>query len=178
MEGATAEALRAARQIRGRGRAMKFPWSKNKPTQGNEPKGAGTGQESPASSSIRPEDYVGSDPIKNEAMVRAGFVAKAKKSLRHIPLADEVVAMYFCLLDGRTPIWVKGIAAAALAYFILPLDAVPDLLPFVGLTDDLSVLSAALAAISSHLTPEHRTQARAWLRDERIIDVTPSGSRH
>ena len=60
--------------------------------------------------------------------------------------------MYFCVLDPATPVWVKAIAAAALAYFILPLDAVPDLLPIVGLSDDASVLAAAFAAISTHVT--------------------------
>src|SRR5262245_10049572 len=89
---------------------------------------------------IRPEDYVGEDVGKNEQAVRAGFAAKAKGFLRRLPMAEEVVAMYFCMLDTRTPLWVKGVSAAALAYFILPLDAVPDLLPIVGLSDDLSVL--------------------------------------
>jgi uncharacterized membrane protein YkvA (DUF1232 family) len=74
--------------------------------------------------------------------------------------------MYFCLLDPKTPVWVKGTAAAALAYFILPLDAVPDLLPIVGLSDDAGVLAAALTALSAHITDEHRTRAREWMAVE------------
>jgi uncharacterized membrane protein YkvA (DUF1232 family) len=126
---------------------------------------------------IRPEEYVGSDPARNEQTVRAGFAAKAKRFLRGVPMSSEVVALYFCMLDARTPLWVKGTAAAALAYFILPLDAVPDLLPLVGMSDDLGVLSAALAALSGHITEEHRSKARSWLADERIIDVTPPENR-
>jgi uncharacterized membrane protein YkvA (DUF1232 family) len=156
---------------------MKFPWSKQKPATATPESSPAAEAPSQAGPSIRPEDYVGSDPLKNEQVVREGFVSKAKRYLRHIPMADEVVAMYFCLLDHRTPLWVKGIVAGALAYFILPLDALPDFLPFLGMTDDLSVLSAALAAISTYLTPEHRSQARAWMRDEQIIDVTPAGPR-
>lgn len=115
---------------------------------------------------IRPEDYVGSDEAKNERVVREGFAAKAKRYLRQVPMAEEVVALYFCMLDARTPLWVKGTAAAALAYFILPLDAVPDVLPLIGLGDDMTVLSAAIAAVSAHITAEHRSRARRWMAHE------------
>src|SRR5438552_16920140 len=91
---------------------------------------------------IHPEDYVGSDEARNEQMVRAGFVAKAKHYLRQIPLAGEVVALYFCMLDAKTPMWAKATVAAALAYFILPVDAIPDWLPGIGLPDDAGVLTA------------------------------------
>src|SRR4051794_11467305 len=65
---------------------------------------------------IRPEDYVGSNESANEQIVREGFLAKAKRYLNRLPLAQETVAMYFCLLDPRTPLWVKATVAAALAY--------------------------------------------------------------
>ncbi|MBX6313539.1 MAG: DUF1232 domain-containing protein [Isosphaeraceae bacterium] len=123
---------------------------------------------------VRPEDYVGSDEAKNEQVVREGFVAKAKRYLRQIPMATDVVALYFCLLDAKTPMWVKGTVAAALAYFILPADAVPDILPLVGLSDDISVLTAAITAVSAHLTDEHRQKARQWMEAEKVIDVTPA----
>ena len=126
---------------------------------------------------LRPEDWVGTDEASNERKVRAGFVQAAKKHLIRVPMAEDVVAMYFCLLDSRTPYWVKGVAAAALAYFVLPLDAVPDFLPLVGLSDDIGVLSAALATISTHITSEHRGKAASWLRDEHLIDVTPDATR-
>ena len=83
-------------------------------------------------------------------------------------MASEVVAMYFCMLDPTTPLWVKGTVAAALAYFILPLDAIPDLIPLAGLGDDAGVLTAALTAITAHITAEHRRKARAWLDAESI----------
>ena len=119
---------------------------------------------------IKPEYYVGSDEPHNEEVVRERFAAKAKRYLRRLPLAHETVAMYFCLLDPVTPIWVKATAGAALAYFILPLDAVPDFLPIVGLSDDASVLAAALAAIAAHITNEHRTKAQVWMEAE-VIEV-------
>jgi uncharacterized membrane protein YkvA (DUF1232 family) len=125
---------------------------------------------------VDPEDYVGHDSARNEQVVRMGFVAKAKRYLRRLPLAGEVVAMYFCMLDPRTPLWVKGIAAAALAYFIMPIDAVPDLMPLVGLSDDASVLAAAFAAISSHVTAEHRNRAGAWMAHEHLLDPEPKAA--
>ena len=122
---------------------------------------------------IKPEFYVGSDEPHNEEVVRERFAAKAKRYLRQLPLAHETVAMYFCLLDPRTPLWVKGTVAMALAYFILPLDAIPDLLPIVGLSDDAGVLAAAFAAVSAHINDEHRARAREWMAAEKI---TPQGA--
>ena len=117
---------------------------------------------------IDPGKYVGHDPAESEARARAGFLAKAKHHLKKIPMAGETVALYFCLLDPATPLWVKGIVGAALAYFVLPLDAIPDLLPFVGLTDDASLLAAAYASASAFVTSEHREKARAWMEHEHL----------
>jgi uncharacterized membrane protein YkvA (DUF1232 family) len=119
--------------------------------------------------SVDPADYVGRDTARNEARARTGFMAKAKRYLNRLPMAREVVAMYFCMLDPQTPLWVKGTAAAALAYFILPLDAIPDLMPIVGMSDDASVLAAALTAISAHVTADHRERARAWIAHEHLL---------
>ncbi len=119
---------------------------------------------------VDPGDFVGRDDSANERAVREGFVAKAKRYLNRLPMAESTVAMYFCMLDPKTPLWVKGIAAAALAYFILPLDAVPDILPVVGLGDDASVLAAALTAVSAHVTAEHRASAREWMAHEHLLN--------
>ena len=117
---------------------------------------------------IRPEDYVGDDASKNESAARAGFVAKAKRYLNRLPMARDVVAMYFCMLDPKTPLWVKATVGAALAYFVLPFDAIPDLMPLVGLSDDAGVLAAAFAAVSGHVTDDHRERARAWMDHEHL----------
>lgn len=125
---------------------------------------------------IHPEDYVGNDESRNERVVRQRFASKAKRFLKRIPLASEAVAGYFCMLDPKTPLWVKGTVAAALAYFILPIDAIPDLLPVLGMSDDAGVIAAALAAIASFIGDDHRRQAHEWLEAEQIvIDVTPVG---
>ena len=114
----------------------------------------------------RAEDYVGTDRAAHERMVRDGFAEKARRFLKHLPMAREVVAMYFCMLDARTPVWVKATVGAALAYFILPADAIPDFLPVVGLGDDAGILAATLTAVSSHVNDEHRASANAWIDRE------------
>jgi uncharacterized membrane protein YkvA (DUF1232 family) len=68
---------------------------------------------------------------------------------------------------------VKGTVAAALAYFILPIDAVPDLMPIIGLSDDASVLAAAFAAVSAFVGDEHREKARAWMAHEHLLNPEP-----
>jgi uncharacterized membrane protein YkvA (DUF1232 family) len=51
----------------------------------------------------------------------------------------------------------------ALAYFVLPIDAVPDMLPLFGYTDDAAVLATALRLVASHIRPEHREAAQRAL---------------
>ena len=54
---------------------------------------------------------------------------------------------------------VRGIMLAALAYFLLPLDAVPDMLVGIGFTDDAAVIAAVMGAFARNVTAEHRARA-------------------
>ena len=100
---------------------------------------------------------------RREANVLRDFFATARRAARHIPFMDEVVAAYYCALDPKTPIRPKGVLLAALAYFVLPLDFIPDFLIGFGFSDDLAVLTAAIASIRSHIKPEHRKRAEQAL---------------
>lgn len=95
--------------------------------------------------------------------VRLEFWRTAKRAARHIPFMDEVVAAYYCALDPKTPFRVRGTLLAALAYFVLPLDIIPDFLVGFGFTDDLAVLTAAITSIRGHITPTHRKAAKKAL---------------
>ena len=101
-----------------------------------------------------------------EDNVRADFWRTAKKAARHVPFMDEVVAAYFCALDKRTPLRAKGVLLAALGYFILPTDTIPDFIFGLGFTDDIAVLTAAITAVQAHIKPAHRQAARAALKDD------------
>jgi uncharacterized membrane protein YkvA (DUF1232 family) len=99
----------------------------------------------------------------SEKKVRAGFWPKLAKVFASIPFAEDAVAAYYCAFDSATPLKVKGVLLAALAYFILPLDAVPDFLLGLGFTDDMAVLLTAFSMIRAHLKPEHYDKAREAL---------------
>ena len=105
---------------------------------------------------------------QNEEKVRNEFWPKLQKFLSRVPFAERAVASYYCAFDDDTPLRVKGVLLAALAYFILPTDAVPDLLPFLGFTDDAAVIALAIAKIRKHLKPEHREQAEAKLEEMKV----------
>jgi uncharacterized membrane protein YkvA (DUF1232 family) len=99
----------------------------------------------------------------DEARVRRDFWAKAKRVAGKLPFAEELLAAYFCAFDYATPVQVKAALVAALAYFVLPFDVVPDILPLVGYSDDAAVLVAALRMVAGHIKPEHREAARRAL---------------
>ena len=76
---------------------------------------------------------------------------------------EPALKMYYAALDSDTPAWAKTTIVAALGYFISPVDAVPDLLPVVGYTDDLGILAGALAATAAHIKDEHKRKAKEVL---------------
>ncbi len=78
--------------------------------------------------------------------------------------AEHAVAAWYCAFDPTTPLRAKGIILAALAYFVLPLDVLPDALLGLGFTDDMTVLLTAISLIRTHMKPEHYDKARETLK--------------
>ena len=103
---------------------------------------------------------------ERESRVRRQFWQTVKRAARQVPFIEDVVASYYCALDPRIPARVRGILLAALAYFVLPLDVLPDFLAFFGFSDDVAVLATALAAIRAHITPAHYIAAREALANK------------
>jgi len=99
----------------------------------------------------------------NEARVERGFLPKLRKVVGRIPFAAELVSVWYCARDPQTPAAAKAMMMAALAYFVLPTDAVPDILVGIGFTDDAAVIAAVLALVGRNLKPRHREAARALL---------------
>jgi len=79
-------------------------------------------------------------------------------------VVEKALQLFYALQAPQTPKWAKTIIVGALAYFILPADAIPDVVPLAGYADDLGAISAALATIHMHITDDIRTQASAKLR--------------
>ena len=78
---------------------------------------------------------------------------------------EAALTLYYAWRDPDTPKTPKAIIGAALAYFVLPIDAVPDPIPVVGYGDDVVVLLKAAAVIAAHVKPEHRERAKMWVDD-------------
>lgn len=101
-----------------------------------------------------------------ERLVRDGFMDKVRRTLGRVPFVEEACAAYYCAVDPVTPTRVRAILIGALAYFIVPTDAVPDFIAGLGFTDDAAVFWAAWQAVSMYVTDAHRAQARALLARE------------
>jgi uncharacterized membrane protein YkvA (DUF1232 family) len=108
-----------------------------------------------------------SDLVRDEALARDGFWEKARRTLGRVPFTEDAVAAFHCATDSATPLPIRTTLFGALAYFVVPLDVVPDLLLGLGFTDDAAVLVAAFTAARLHITEAHREKARAWLLRER-----------
>lgn len=99
----------------------------------------------------------------NERRVARGFWPKIRRVAARIPFAPDALSVWWCARDPETPTAAKGLMLAALAYFVLPTDAIPDILAGIGFTDDAAVFAALLAVVGKNIKPKHRAAARAWL---------------
>lgn len=99
------------------------------------------------------------------ARVKRKFWTTFRKAVSHIPFSEDLVSAYYCALDPAVPHRVRAVLLGALAYFILPLDAIPDILAGIGFSDDVTVLVAAIALVRAHITPAHRDAARRALSE-------------
>lgn len=80
--------------------------------------------------------------------------------------------MYYAWKNPETPAWAKRIIMGAVAYLLAPIDAIPDLTPFIGFTDDLSILSMSLMAIAYYVNDEVKMKAKeAMGKHFKTIDV-------
>lgn len=99
----------------------------------------------------------------NERRVARGFWPKMRRVAARIPFAPDALSIWWCARDPATPTAAKGLMFAALAYFVLPTDAIPDILAGIGFTDDAAVFAALLAVVGKNIKPHHRESAKAWL---------------
>jgi uncharacterized membrane protein YkvA (DUF1232 family) len=115
-------------------------------------------------------DAEASKAASDAGRVGADFWPLLKRVAKRIPFAEDALAAYYCAFDRDTPLRVRATIFGALAYFVLPFDVAPDLLPLIGFTDDAAVLAIALRTVLGNIKPEHRAAARRAL-DRDIIDA-------
>jgi uncharacterized membrane protein YkvA (DUF1232 family) len=105
----------------------------------------------------------------NRALVRRRFWASVRDRAARLPFLHDLVAAWFAATDPQMPLQPRATLLAALAYFIMPLDAVPDLLPLIGFTDDAAVLIIALRTVRGQMLAEH------WARASDLLLAHRSG---
>jgi uncharacterized membrane protein YkvA (DUF1232 family) len=99
----------------------------------------------------------------DDGRLQQAFWAKVKRFGRQLPFIEDLVTAYYCMADPTTPRRVKLVLVGVIAYFVLPMDAVPDVLPVLGFADDAAMLAAAIAQVAGAITDTHRERARAAL---------------
>ncbi len=103
---------------------------------------------------------------RNEKRVKKGFWKKLAKFAGYLPFAQDLAAAYHCAMDPQTPLRVRAVLLAALAYFIMPADLVPDIILGLGFTDDAAVIATAIGLVSGHIKDEHHHKARITLQKD------------
>lgn len=124
---------------------------------------------------VTPDDVLG--PAKalvpsvvkvNDLRVQRGFWPKIVRTAARIPFADQALSVWFAARDPQTPTAAKGMMLGALAYFVLPVDAIPDIFAGIGFTDDAAVFAALIATLGANIKRRHRDAAEQAL--ERLKD--------
>ncbi|MDQ0060869.1 YkvA family protein [Paenibacillus harenae] len=117
------------------------------------------------------------DHEKQTKYVEEGFWAKVKRYAAKVPFAREVVTLYYCSTDPKTPLSAKVTAVGALAYWIMPIDFIPDFIPVAGFVDDATAVLIAYKAISGQITDEHRAKAEQFFVLSKNIKLIDHGTK-
>jgi len=91
------------------------------------------------------------DYQEKEKFVEENLWGKLEKSGKRISFAKDILALYRYMKDPLVKWYRKAIVVAALVYFIVPIDSIPDITPLFGYLDDLGVITALLKYLGSEL---------------------------
>ncbi|MCP3928054.1 MAG: DUF1232 domain-containing protein [Bacteroidetes bacterium] len=97
---------------------------------------------------------------------KTGFWNKLSQYARKIGLKSvySALLMFYALLRKETPSWAKNIMLGTLGYLIAPIDAIPDLTPVLGFTDDIAVLSFGLVTVACYINEPVREKSRMKIK--------------
>lgn len=101
-----------------------------------------------------------------EEYVRENFEQKVQSLRSGIKLAKHVLALFRYMTDESIPWYKKSVVVATLVYFIMPFDAIPDMLPLIGYLDDFGVIAAVLAFLGREIEPYYYTSTAMGNQDE------------
>ena len=96
----------------------------------------------------------------------SSIMQELRKKIRHvsIPLLYSALLMFYAFRRNETPSWAKRIIIGALVYLLVPVDAIPDISPVIGYTDDLGVLMYGLVMVAAYINDQVRSSARQKLK--------------
>ncbi len=98
---------------------------------------------------------------ENIKYVEENLWAKLGRVGKKISFAKDIIALYRYLRDPIVSWHRKAIVVAGLIYFICPIDAIPDITPFIGYLDDLGVIAALLKFLGHELVPYYDPSYRS-----------------
>jgi len=102
----------------------------------------------------RRENEIDEDEVQKKIeYVDENLWGKLEKSGKRISFAKDILALYSYMKDPSVKWYRKAIIVAALIYFIVPIDTIPDITPLFGYLDDLGVIAALLKYLGSELVP-------------------------
>jgi uncharacterized membrane protein YkvA (DUF1232 family) len=93
--------------------------------------------------------------------VEENLWTKLQRSGKKISFAKDILALFNYMKDPFVSWHRKAIVVAALIYFIVPIDAVPDISPLIGYLDDLGVIAALLKFLGSEILPYYKPEYRS-----------------
>ena len=107
------------------------------------------------------------DPKYQKEYSDESFWEKVKGVLKSagLPLIYKAIQLYYVMMKPECPIHIKAAIVGALGYFISPIDLIPDFIPFVGFSDDLGAVVAALMLAQMYVDDDVKRKARAKIDD-------------
>lgn len=102
----------------------------------------------PLATPVNRDDYE-----KQREYVEENLWQKVERVGKKISFTRDIVALFNYMKAGDIAWYRKGVVVVALAYFIFPIDAMPDIMPFIGYLDDLGVITALMKYLGSELIP-------------------------
>ena len=106
-----------------------------------------------------------------------GFVEKISRIAKRAgsKLVYVALVLFYTLQSKEVSLKDKAIIVAALGYLISPLDVIPDAIPIVGLSEDLTVLMYVINKIWVDVPDDVKTKARTklseWFDEDELAEV-------
>jgi len=106
------------------------------------------------------EKEIEDDYRESTGYVEENLWSKVERIGKKISFAKDIMALYSYMKDPYVSWHRKAIVVMGLVYFISPIDAIPDIAPFIGYLDDLGVVAAVVKFLGSELIPYYDTKYR------------------